>query len=534
VDNEFVDGYVPIQDSTNEGWPDVWRDTPFEQKLQKGLEDNCFSTVEAKELPIHVNDIATAVQRSTEEIFKQSLGFAIMGRNVLLVEQLLRRACKEKKEFADIYPFHLAATYLDGSKSCCHILQFLMTLSPPNLRPNSIGPTGYTVLDTLMITILRNHSSILPETVDETLRGTKRFGGEEVDICGRWDADSECYRALLQSGSGTIPLNWKHKFCHTSAQAVCHAISTLRFDLHKCSPSGIFIKHCFNCGLKLQLPPLHSMVLTAFYLAQFGTEDEDLFGMICCLLRFIVSNTGWENGLEQGQISIELLLGDHSTALCSHEELTAAEFADKLTLVAQDRLSSNAKIGWAAIHQILQQNEDQYTWVATGVPPAGYENEHQEMMAYPSPNSLNLAVFWTSDNDGFGNDCEHMNIDMPGAFGRNRLLGHIWAACQCELLTYRRLREGELWTSNRINVRILLKSLEASSEASIPFVAEDLMWRYCACGLFDGHERVYEGPDDSRICILRGDACKGYYSNLDIWDRTTFLDDTLFPMEPTW
>ena len=119
IDSETID--EPIQHSTNGEGSEDCLTTPFEQKLQKGLEDNCFSTVDATELPIHVSDIATAVRRSPEEIFKQSLGFAIMGRNILLVEQLLKRARNEKKEFADIYPFHLAATYLDGSKSCCQI-----------------------------------------------------------------------------------------------------------------------------------------------------------------------------------------------------------------------------------------------------------------------------------------------------------------------------------------------------------------------------------------------------------------------------
>jgi hypothetical protein len=534
VDSVGLDDESPelMQDSTNGEWPEDWRNKPFEQKLQEGLEDNCFSTTDATELPINVDDVAAAVQRSSEEMFKQSLAFAITGRNILLVEQLLRRAKRDKKEFADIYPFHLAATYLDGSKSCCQILELLFKLSPSNFRPNSIGPTGYTVLDNLMITILRNHSRILPETVDEALKGAtrKRFGGEEVDVCGRWDADSECYQALLHGGSGTIPWNWKHKFCHTSVQAVCHAISALRFDLYRCPPSGIFIKRCFCCGLKLQLPPLHSIVLTAFYLAQFGTEDEDLFGMICCLLGFIVFSRCDGIELERGQVSIDLLLGDHSTDLCTHEEVTAAEFADRLTFIAQDRLSSTAKAGWATICRILQQIEDQHIWVATAVPPAGYEDEHQELMAAAecvSSDILTEKIFRSSTSRGFRDCCEHLEYEMPKAFGRNRLLGHIWAACQCELLTYRRLSEREQWTSNRLDVRILLNSLESSSEMSIPFVAKDLMEPYCACGVFDGCDTHFLDDNSEIYVLLREKACKGYYSNLDIWDRTVFLDGTL-------
>jgi hypothetical protein len=142
-DEECLDeeNYVPLQESTNGDWPEDWLNTPFEQKLQEGLEGNVFSSVDATSLPIHISDVAAAVQRSPEEMFKQSLAFAIMGRSILLVQQLLDRACEEKREFADIHPFHLAATYLDGSRSCCDILQLLkQTTDDLDFRPNSIGP----------------------------------------------------------------------------------------------------------------------------------------------------------------------------------------------------------------------------------------------------------------------------------------------------------------------------------------------------------------------------------------------------------
>ena len=209
-----------------------------------------------------------------------------------------------------------------------------------------------------------------------------------------------------------------------------------------------------------------------------------------------------------------------------------AEFADRLISVAPDRLSSNAKMGWNTICRILQQIEDQYTWVVTAVPPAGYEDEEEEMRTEFEDEDLNYLIFWRSNLPGCRKACDHIGDERRRAFGRNRLLGHIWAACQCEFLTYRRLREGESWTSNRLDVRILLKSLESSSEASIPFVAADLMESYCDCGVFGGFDQFYnvdyEVDDFNRICLLREDACKGYYSNLDIWDRTIFLDDTLF------
>jgi len=109
-----------------------------------------------------------------------------------------------------------------------------------------------------------------------------------------------------------------------------------------------------------------------------------------------------------------------------------------------------------------------------------------------------------------------MSIDVPRAFGKNRLLGHIWAACQCELLTYRRLRKEDPWTSKRIDVGILAECLKSGSAQELPYVMEGLLNEYCACGRF--------GRFDPSC---REDACSEYFSNLDDWNRTTFLDDTI-------
>jgi len=529
IDNVIFDeseGEPDFQESVdiNGEWPSAMFNVPFEQKLQESLEINSFSTADAATIPVNTIDIAKAVQRSPEELFKQSLAFAIIGRNVLLVEQLCREAGSKKIDFTDIHPYHLATTYLDGATSCCQILHLIRRFHCDKIRPNLLGPTGYTVLDNLMIAILRNHSSTLPETLDDNLRGAKRFGGEDVDICGRWDADSDCYQALLNNGTGAIPLNLKHKFCHTSAQVVCHVMIALQFNPYKCPPSGIFIKRCFTCGLKLQLPPMHTIVLTAFHLAQSGLRDEDLFGMICCVLCFTVCSKSTELELDRAQISIDLLLGDDSSSLCTHESLTAAQFAKKLLAASIDSFPTSARPGWSVICQILQQIEDQYTWAMTGVPPAGYEDEHDEIendsdCDFDDEVDYRKAIWW---KESYllprAALCEHIEFEIPRAFGSNRLLGEIWAACQCELLTYRRLRKGEPWTSKRIDVGILAKCLELESAEEIPFIREELLNNYCACGLFGGI-----GDEHCR----RENACTEYFSNLDDWDRTTFLYDGL-------
>jgi hypothetical protein len=74
-----------------------------------------------------------------------------------------------------------------------------------SLRKLYTNELGHTVLDNLMISILKSHTDCLPGTVDEAFNKQKRFSGEEVDICGRWDADSAHIRTLLARGESRIP-----------------------------------------------------------------------------------------------------------------------------------------------------------------------------------------------------------------------------------------------------------------------------------------------------------------------------------------
>jgi hypothetical protein len=153
-------------------------------------------------------------------------------------------------------------------------------------------------------------------------------------------------------------------------------------------------------------------------------------------------------------------------------------------------LSSSTRLGWPAICQILQQVEDQCIWVETGVPPQGYEDEHKKLEVkydfYGKPDYE--EAIWLIHGGHKAPSCDHFEVEIPTAFGKNRLLGHIWAACQCELLTYRRLGEEDPWMSKRIDVGTLAKSLELGSAQEIPYVKEGRLKEYCVCGWFKGRE----------------------------------------------
>lgn len=55
---------------------------------------------------------------------------------------------------------------------------------------------GHTVLDALMISILRSNTNVVPDHASSNFNPPNRFPGEEEVICGRWDAISPFVRAL--------------------------------------------------------------------------------------------------------------------------------------------------------------------------------------------------------------------------------------------------------------------------------------------------------------------------------------------------
>jgi hypothetical protein len=478
--------YNPYDEGTWKAWEGSYKGPSFDETLRNGLESNDFSTLRASELPIAVPHVARAARQSPEELLVEAFEFSIMGRNSRLILDLSQKLdVVAEPNLEGLYPFHLATSYLDGSRTCCNVLDLLISTLPPSvsLRQTYTNNLGHTILDNLMIAILRSHTSIVPGLVDDIWQKEKRFVGGEVDICGRWDADSDCVRSLLARGEAAIPFAWKHKFCHTSAQTICHCINTIFYasfapDIN--TPSGLFVKRCLHCGLKLQLTPLHTLVLTAFALARQGAVGEDLFGILACALCIL-----W-NGADASRIahiSLDALWHAEQVDQCSHEKLSALALAERLETLFQDTWNKGIQTGWKILCFILHSS-------------------HKE---------------WTSEGDS-EDDSEGYCCDVGKVicyFGRNKHLGVIHAAIQTELVTYRRLTEGDRWTSTNFNMGELLRSLQHGERPRIGLVEKNLMKEFCRCGTF---------YSDSRSCVRADQACASYFMNMDVWPRASFID----------
>ncbi|KAE9370227.1 hypothetical protein N431DRAFT_468295 [Stipitochalara longipes BDJ] len=503
---EYEHGDPENEDSWKE-WPQSWIDHPFEEKIVSALQNNNFSSLPVGELPFSAAQVATAASKSPNEVLVEAVGFSIIAGNIELLEKLVRKAKKSSVELSSLYPFHLAIRYLDGSKNCCNILDLLHSSLSREIGPWKVplNAFGHTTIDNLIITILKNHTSTRPGFVDNALATESRFIGEEVDICGRWDASSECYRDLLASGRSSIPFDWKHKFCHTSAQAICHCLDTLLSYGGSMSiletPSGLFLRYCPDCGQKLQLLPLHTLVLTAFQLARNGCNEEDLFGVLAFLLCLLSHGA---DPCATAHISIAALLDIENKERCAHEELSPTDLAEQVPEAMIRTWPLPARGGWQLFCLVLRNSHHQQSLETLEREQEQYDDEY-EYIPWRAIDEVDQL---------FSASCMfHWEADLPARFGKSEVLGHIWASVQAELLSYRRLKETDSWTSEYFDMEELLTRLEGGNDISLGYLKQAMLAPYCRCGR-------YEYCFDT---VVREDTAMYYFSNLDDYGRLTAI-----------
>ncbi|KAK7943591.1 uncharacterized protein PG986_012704 [Apiospora aurea] len=474
-----------------DGWPSWPKESPPANPvthLQEALHTNAFSNIEVDQLPLSSTQVAKAAARSPEELQVESVG-------------------SDDFKLKKLYPFHLAASYLDGARSCCGIMNTLVrdTTAHNKIKSLFTNNLGHTVLDALMMTILKGHSSCSPEVVDGEFRGQQQFAGAEVDLCGRWDADSPCIRHSNASSRDHIPHSWKHMFCHTSVQAICHSITSVYRssgapDIG--TRSGLFVKSCVHCGNRLEPLPLHTLVLVTFYLAQNSCEGETLFGSLACLVCLLVHEA---DPLMTAEISVQALLGADEGERCTHQALDPLQLAECVPHTVLATWSKELRLGWdvfLAVLHLAQHNR------RAGEPYERYYDYEHLSNKYNRLNQEQKDVYNCLS-------CKH------GSRRPDRLIWTLWASIQTEYLTYRRLDEGEPWMSENFSMISIIEDIRCGRDfASLPLINRQMMEPHCICGRFIrsvGDADYYDSRPTTE------DACAFYFSNLEVWNRSTFL-----------
>lgn len=442
-------------------WPAEWYDVPIQERLRNALEHNDFTNIRPSDLPVALPAIAKTATRQPNELFLESLRLAIMTRNLELVSQLVPELTKGDLATHMTSLLHLAVGYLDGGEACCSILHCLLRRDYPRYH-DYINDKGYTLLDSLMATIVKSHTDLRPSILDE-FNKESLFPGDEVSTCGRWDVDADCIQQMRLAGQKRVPWSWKHKFCHTSAQAICHSMEAVLKQSVRPYTSGLFRKLCTNCGLKLQLHPLHTLVKVTFLIAEAGCAEEDLFGMTACLLMLLAY---YEDAKPKASVSLTLLFdGELDTTMetCMHQKFSPSELACALRKYRRQCWTKKLETGWRLFQLLLTRAEkaadqldeawDRYeeNGEKGPEPPEGYCHEHE----------------------------------FEGPLTRDETLRTVWAAVQTEFLTYRRINLDDPWISDKFDMEELLQSLQNGRTPSIGLIRDGLRKPLCECGNFD-------------------------------------------------
>ncbi len=453
--------YDANDDTTWPAWPEDRDRLTLQEAMATTLGTHDFTSISRHELPMSAEAIAKAAQRSPEQLGIEAFAFAIMSGNMERIRGIFEEnGGRAPQQSHKIFPFHLAASFMDASRNCCLVLSELIERldEHQSIDLKFEDASGHTVLDMLMVNILRSHTTVTPEQISEAFLGQKRFPGEERDICGRWDADSPCIRRLLALGEPRVPAHWKHAFCHTSVLGICHGITALfglpwAPDINTIS-SGLFSRSCPACHRHLTLKPLHCLVLVAFHLAQNGRPGETLFGPLACLTALLVHGA---DPCLRADISVRPLVnfrnsnsnsggggggGSDDQDACDHSLLTAAALSWKVAPPSVVRgWAEETQLGWRVFVKTLKHVTYDDGHCASQIQEIAGEDGDSGM----SGSSYNARSRDLIPHDNNSN--RHSRPSRQASGSSNLVVGTIWDTVQAEFLKHRRVSEHDPWMS---------------------------------------------------------------------------------------
>lgn len=492
----------------DEAWdvaPVSWHGLP--NQMSEAMTMGTFSDIAADRLPIDVGIIARSIDDDPSQLRLDSWKLAIMSGNVDLLNQLLNEARgKPSEEVTAIHPLHLAAAFLDGSRSCCNIFQLLL----PHFG-QARDEYDHTVFDALMITILRSHTNVSPLEVNYEFRSNS-FPGEESDVCGRWNTNSPAvinhFAQRHAQSNGRAPAAWKHCFCHTSVQAICHNLITFGTGWNLRESSGLFRRLCTHCGLQLKLGPLHTVAVLAFFLADRGMEGETLFGALAVTACLLVLGV---NPSATVDISFDEIIGSPPDAdECRHGSVTALELMMTVPRESIEKWTESCQTGWTCILETLKLARDH--------PPEDWSEDADDddtSSNWTCESSARSTCPIRDFHDGF----DQFRV-FPCVSSRT---GKLWAWIQVEFLTHRRVQEDDHWLSKNFSMTAVKCWLQRESETlQMPLARQDMAQYHTPCGWFLKQPRM-DGWLEPDLFVSTEDVCKEQLSNMHLDHRTSYI-----------
>lgn len=145
---------------------------------------------------------------------------------------------------------------------------------------------------------------------------------------------------------------------------MCHSINALTrhlfFDDIVNTPSGLLFRRCSSpdCVLKLELGPLHVLTMVGYKLAQSGYPDEDLFGIIACLLCLLAHGA---DSTSFADISLSFLFDKEPESECEHDALRPSDLAKHISRAYSKSWQPCTQTGWHLFCYILELYERPWT-----------------------------------------------------------------------------------------------------------------------------------------------------------------------------
>ncbi|KAM0436276.1 hypothetical protein ACHAQK_007850 [Fusarium lateritium] len=510
--------YEPIPAEQHDLMPDTFS---FTESLQEAITSGNSTVGGAGDLPICHEAISQALEDNPAALRSESLRLAIMAGNFDLLEGLLEEILEGAfdgdidgvpQEIHSIHPYHLAASYINGGGPCCMVFSTLVAYLPrPYLFRNNSDDLGHTVLDSLMVSILRSHSSVRPEIVNHEFGTLSRFPGEEKDTCGRWDADSPEVRELFSKGYARIPSSWKHPFCHSAVQAICHALMIIfgpevSPDIN--SLSGLFLRRCTECGMELRLGPVHSLIVTAFFLGQLGMPGETLFGplaVLVCLISFGVDVT------LRAHVSIEEIIGiSTEMGQCNHTSLSPAELMQVVPARVIQNWTDDCQVGWSCLFQVLLQAQAVEGEINVNTNTSAECEEMSETGSSDESQASDCRSY-----------CKLRDHDFSKIKCTRPVIGLTWATIQAELVTYRRVGKNDPWVSSNFPMRALNDWLKHDTKMfESPLVRDQILKSHSPCGWFISEKTT--GYWDM-VWPMAENVCRTRFDVMDDYKRSSFI-----------
>ncbi|RSM05236.1 hypothetical protein CEP52_006382 [Fusarium oligoseptatum] len=139
----------------------------FLDSLHQSMASNDFTTTPKEHLPLAPDLIAKSLEGSPSPLQLDAWKLAIMAGNTELLNQLFQdNEASPPAGIEAIHPFHLAAAFLDGGHQCCEVFTTLARMLPPIFAfSHNTDDLGHTILDALLVSVLRSHTSIPPDTL---------------------------------------------------------------------------------------------------------------------------------------------------------------------------------------------------------------------------------------------------------------------------------------------------------------------------------------------------------------------------------